>query len=56
MKVFRCGDVVPGCTTELRGDDEEAVLEAVERHARAQHGVAPDAELVGAVRDRVREG
>lgn len=55
MKVFRCGDVVPGCTTELRGADEEAVLAAVDRHARDVHGVVPDDDLVAAVRGRVRE-
>ena len=54
MKAFRCGDVVPGCTTELEGEDEAALLRAVRAHARSGHGVELDAAALAAVRARVR--
>ena len=38
MKKFRCGDVVAGCTATFQGD-EAAILTAVARHARDDHGL-----------------
>lgn len=37
MKVLRCGDVMPGCTTVITGKDSEEVLEKAEAHARKEH-------------------
>jgi len=54
MKVFRCGDVVPGCTRQLEGADEQELLRAVGEHARRDHGVELDAVALSAVRERVR--
>lgn len=54
MKVFRCGDVVPGCTRELEGADEPELLRAVEEHARTDHGMELDADALSAVRAQVR--
>ena len=39
MKVFRCGDVVPGCTVEFRHSTEEELLTAVATHAADAHGL-----------------
>ena len=38
MKRFRCGDVVAGCTATFQGE-ETAILTAVARHAREDHGL-----------------
>ena len=38
MKKFRCGDVVAGCTATFQGE-EAAILTAVARHAREDHGL-----------------
>jgi len=50
VKRFRCGDVVAGCTATFQGD-EAAILAAVTRHARDDHGLVeiPD-QLVRQVR------
>lgn len=50
MKQFRCGDVVPGCTSVFTGSEDE-ILAGVARHARQDHGLAEvSPELVLAVR------
>ena len=54
MKVFRCGDVVPGCTRELEAAGEQELLLAVEEHARADHGTELDDATLSAVRGQVR--
>ena len=40
MKRFRCGDIVPGCTTVFEKPNEEQVLAAVAGHAIQDHGMA----------------
>jgi predicted small metal-binding protein len=50
MKMFRCGDLVPGCAATFAGTAEE-ILAAVARHAHHDHGVAEvTRELADAVR------
>ena len=39
MKEFRCGDLVPGCTTTFQGESDEEILEQVAIHARDEHGM-----------------
>ena len=39
MKEFRCGDLVPGCTTTFEGESEEEILKQVAVHAREDHGM-----------------
>ena len=39
MKQFRCGDVVPGCSTVFRAESDREILERVEVHAREEHGM-----------------
>jgi predicted small metal-binding protein len=38
-KLLRCGDVVPGCTEEVRGATEEEILRQAADHARTAHGI-----------------
>ena len=39
MKEFRCGDLVPGCGTEIHGETEDEILERIALHARDEHGM-----------------
>jgi predicted small metal-binding protein len=45
VKKFRCGDVVVGCTATFQGE-ESAILAAVARHAREDHGLSEVPERV----------
>jgi predicted small metal-binding protein len=36
-KVLKCGDVVPGCKTEIKGDSEHEVLRKAAEHAKTDH-------------------
>lgn len=38
-KTLKCGDVVPGCSTEIRGDSEQEVLAKAAEHAKTDHGL-----------------
>ena len=55
-KVLKCGDVVPGCDFEMRGDSEEDILQKAGEHAKTDHGLAsipPDVldKVRGAIHD-----
>jgi predicted small metal-binding protein len=51
MKMFRCGDVVPGCDVEFRHQTEDELLTAVAVHAHNAHGLSDlPPELVSRVR------
>lgn len=50
MKLFRCGDVVPGCAATFRAVEEDEILGAVGEHAVRDHGVQPDEAMVARVR------
>lgn len=39
MKVLKCGDVVPGCKTEIKGDSEHDVLRKAAEHAKSMHNM-----------------
>jgi predicted small metal-binding protein len=39
MKQFRCGDVVLGCEWVGRNDDEGALFQEIQSHARDAHGM-----------------
>jgi predicted small metal-binding protein len=56
MKEFYCGAVVPDCSTRFRGETEDAILEQVAQHARADHGMdeVPD-DVVGQVRANIHD-
>jgi predicted small metal-binding protein len=38
-KVLKCGDVVPGCDFEIRGNSEDEVLQQAAEHAKTGHGL-----------------
>jgi predicted small metal-binding protein len=53
-KVLKCGDVVPGCKAEIKGDSEHDVLRKAAEHAKTVHhmdGIPPDV-LSKALRSR----
>jgi uncharacterized protein DUF1059 len=33
-KVLKCGDVVPGCNFEMRGNSEDEILKKADEHAK----------------------
>jgi len=53
-KVLKCGDLVPGCTFEARGSEEE-ILEQAGQHASRDHGMPVDEKLVEAVKAHLAE-
>jgi predicted small metal-binding protein len=55
-KVLKCGDVVPGCNVEVRGESDEEVLRKGAEHAKNDHGmetIPPEvaAKVRGAIHD-----
>jgi predicted small metal-binding protein len=38
-KVLKCGDVVPGCNVELRGNSEDEVLKKANEHGKSAHNM-----------------
>jgi len=38
-KVLKCGDVVPGCNFEMRGNSEDEVLKKADDHAKTAHNM-----------------
>jgi len=57
MKVFSCGDVVPGCGRTFTAADENGILTQVAAHATHDHGLTdvPPA-LVEQVRAHITVG
>ncbi len=54
-KVLKCGDLVPGCAFEARGETDEEILKAAAAHAKEAHGLEPSSELVAKVKSAIRE-
>jgi len=55
-KVLKCGDVVPGCNTTIRGDSDHDVLRKAAEHSKADHqmdSIPPDvlSKVKSAIRD-----
>jgi predicted small metal-binding protein len=56
MKQLRCGDVIPGCKAVFRESTEDAILNAVARHIRRDHGMYQiPASLVAQVRKNIAQ-
>ncbi|WP_161470973.1 DUF1059 domain-containing protein [Tropicimonas marinistellae] len=53
-RVMKCRDVMPGCRFETRGQSDEEILRAAEKHAREVHGVDVTAELAERVKEAIR--
>jgi predicted small metal-binding protein len=55
-KVLKCGDLMPGCSFEVRGNSEDEVLKAAAEHAKAAHNLTEiTPELQSKVRSAIRE-
>jgi predicted small metal-binding protein len=55
-KELHCGEFMKGCTTVIRGETEDEVLEKGAEHAREAHGVAHmDERTIQAIKARIRE-
>jgi predicted small metal-binding protein len=55
-KVLKCGDVVPGCNFEMRGNSEDEVLKKANEHAKTAHNMQympPD--VLSKVRAAIRD-
>jgi len=56
MKQFSCGAVVPGCQAKFTGENEEAILKQVAKHAAQDHGLRDiPANVIAQVRASIRE-
>ena len=56
MREFKCGAIVPGCSTLFEGESDSAILDQIAAHARDDHGmdeVPP--EVVDTILDNIRE-
>jgi predicted small metal-binding protein len=56
-KVLKCGDVVPGCKEEIKGDSEHDVLRKAAEHAKTAHhmeSIPPEvlSKVKGAIHDQ----
>lgn len=51
MKMFNCGDVVPGCKATFRANDEQHLFAQIKLHAEQEHGLT---EIPPALLTRVR--
>ena len=54
-KVLKCGDLMPECDFEARGETDEDILNAAAAHAKEAHGLEPTPELVEKVKSVVHE-
>ena len=54
-KVMRCGDLMPGCDFEARGDTEEDILTAAAAHAKEVHGLEVTSELAEQVKSVIKD-
>lgn len=54
-KVLKCGDLMPGCAFEARGETADEVLQKAAAHAKNDHQVEVTAELAAKVRSAIRD-
>lgn len=54
-KVMTCGELMPGCDFEARGDTEGEVLNAAAVHAKDVHGLDATPELVEMVKAKIKD-
>jgi predicted small metal-binding protein len=56
-RILKCGDVIPGCDAEMRGDSDEEILRQAAEHARTAHGLKEvDAATAQKVKSAIRNG
>jgi len=54
-KVMKCGDLMPGCDFEARGDTEEDIMNAAATHAKEVHGLNVTPELADKVKSEIKD-
>ena len=54
-KVLKCGDLMPGCDFEAKGDTLDEVLQAAASHAKEVHNLDATPELVEQVKSVVKD-
>jgi predicted small metal-binding protein len=54
-KELRCGELVPGCATVIRGEDEADVLRQAASHAVEDHNMTVTPELAEKVKAAIKE-
>jgi predicted small metal-binding protein len=55
-KVLKCGDLMPGCAFEARGNSEDEVLKVAAEHAKTAHNLREiTPELLTKVRGAIRD-
>jgi predicted small metal-binding protein len=55
-KELRCGEIMEGCPTVIRGETEEEVLKKGAQHARETHGIdSLDDDTIRKVKSKIRE-
>lgn len=54
-KVIKCGDLMPGCDFEARGETEADVVQAAAAHAKEAHDLKVTPELAEKVKAAIRE-
>ena len=55
-KILRCGEVMPGCTFEIRGVSDLEILARTAEHARDAHNLTEmSAEMAAKVHNAIRE-
>ena len=56
MKEFKCGTIVPGCSTVFEAESESEILDQIGNHARDDHGMSEvPPEVVDQIRANIRE-
>ena len=53
-KVLKCGDLMPGCDFEAKGDSVDEILKAAATHAKEAHGVEVTPELAEKVKSAIK--
>jgi predicted small metal-binding protein len=52
---MKCGDLMPGCDFEARGDTEEDIMNAAATHAKEVHGLNVTPELADKVKSEIKD-
>jgi predicted small metal-binding protein len=56
QKEIRCGDLMPGCSTVIKGKDDNEVVAKAAEHAKRDHGIeAVTPELEQKVRGAIHD-
>ena len=54
-KTMKCGDLMPGCDFEVRGETEEEILAQAAAHAKEAHGLDVTPELAEKVKGVIHD-